>query len=170
MCESLTIARICDGEYFWQWYRLEIRLNAFRRSTIPQLSLLSTSSSDVSLPYFSSRPKSQTAEYSCNFQIGCKVMIMMNCFCGMVDRRKDYLIFSLDHCQRSSTLRISDTPQARYEPVHNLSSCCVEWSCAVVKQLHYHATNLDFAKASRPDCIQVVVWKNCNRKFLSIPA
>ena len=27
---------IYDGENLWQWFRLEIRLNAFRRSTIPQ--------------------------------------------------------------------------------------------------------------------------------------
>ena len=27
---------ICDGEGLWQWYRLEIRINAFRWSTIPQ--------------------------------------------------------------------------------------------------------------------------------------
>ena len=26
----------CDGEDLWQWSRLEIRLNTFRRSTIPQ--------------------------------------------------------------------------------------------------------------------------------------
>ena len=40
-------------------------------------------------------------------------IMMMNCFCGMVDRRKAFsLIFSWDHCQRSSPSRISDTPQA----------------------------------------------------------
>ena len=37
-------------------------------------------------------------------------MMMMNCFCGMVDRRKTLsLISSQDHCQRSSPSRISDT-------------------------------------------------------------
>ena len=36
---------------------------------------------------------------------------LMNCFCGMVDRRKAFsLISSRDHCQRSSSSRISDTP------------------------------------------------------------
>ena len=30
------VSEICDGEDLWQWSRLEIRLNAFRRSTIPQ--------------------------------------------------------------------------------------------------------------------------------------
>ena len=57
----------------------------------------------------------------------------MNCFCGMVDRRKALsLISSRDHCQRSSSSRISDTPRAGFEPVQNQSSGFVEWSCAVV--------------------------------------
>ena len=30
------VSKICDGEDLWQWYCLEIRLNAFRRSTILQ--------------------------------------------------------------------------------------------------------------------------------------
>ena len=30
------VSEIRDGEDLWQWTRLEIRLNAFRRSTIPQ--------------------------------------------------------------------------------------------------------------------------------------
>ena len=55
--------------------------------------------------------------------------MMMNCFCGMVDRRK---AFSRDHCQRSSPSRISDTPRAGFEPAQNLSSGFGEWSCTVV--------------------------------------
>ena len=39
-CTSSDTARsvlgICNGEDLWQWPRLEIRLNAFRWSTIPQ--------------------------------------------------------------------------------------------------------------------------------------
>ena len=31
-----SVSEICDGEDLWQWSRLEIRLSAFRRSTIPQ--------------------------------------------------------------------------------------------------------------------------------------
>ena len=59
-------------------------------------------------------------------------MIMIrNCFCGMVDGRKAFcLISSRDHCQRSSASRISDTPRAGFEPAQNLSSGLVEWSCA----------------------------------------
>ena len=45
------------------------------------------------------------------------MMMMMKCFCGMVDQQKAFsLISSQDHCQRSSPLRISDMLQAGYEP------------------------------------------------------
>ena len=44
-------------------------------------------------------------------------------FCGMVDRQKVFsFISSWDHCQRSSLSRISNTPQAGFEPTQNLSS------------------------------------------------
>ena len=53
------------------------------------------------------------------------IMMMMNCFCGMVDRRKTFsLISSRDHCQRSSPSRISDTPSRAWacaEPEFRLS-------------------------------------------------
>ena len=53
--------------------------------------------------------------------------MMMNCFCGMVDRRKDFgLISSRDHCQRSLLSRISDTPRAGFEPAQKLSSGLAE--------------------------------------------
>ena len=51
--------------------------------------------------------------------------MMMNCFCGMVDRPKAFsLISSRDHCQRSSLSRISDTPSRVWtcaEPEFRLS-------------------------------------------------
>ena len=57
----------------------------------------------------------------------------MNCFCGMFDWWKVLsLISSWDHCQRSSQSQISNMPWAGFEPVQNLSSGLVEWSCAVV--------------------------------------
>ena len=60
-------------------------------------------------------------------------MKMKNFFCGMIDRRKTFrLISSLDHCQRSSPSRMSNTPRAAFEPVQNLSSGFVEGSCAAV--------------------------------------
>ena len=59
--------------------------------------------------------------------------MMMNCFCGVLDRQKTFsLISSRDHCQRSSPSRISDTPRAGFEPAQSLSSDLVKWSCAVV--------------------------------------
>ena len=59
-------------------------------------------------------------------------MVMLNWFCGMVDRWKVFsLISSRDHCQRSSPSRISDTPRAGFEPAQNLNSGFVEWNCAV---------------------------------------
>ena len=61
-----------------------------------------------------------------------RLMMMMNCFCGMADRRKAFSrISSRDHCQRSSPSRSFDTPRAEFEPAQNLSSGLVEWSCAV---------------------------------------
>ena len=76
--------------------------------------------------------------------------MMMNCFCGMVDQLEALsLISSRGPCQRSSPLRISETPQAGFEPAQNLSSGFIEWSCAVVittTPRHYGATLNDFAK------------------------
>ena len=61
------------------------------------------------------------------------MMMMMNCFCAMVDQPKAFtLISSWDHCQKSSLLRISKTPQAGFKSVQNLSLALVEWSCTVV--------------------------------------
>ena len=61
------------------------------------------------------------------------IMMMVNCFCGMIDQRKAFsLISSRDHCRRSSPSRISDMLQAGSDPAQNLSSGLVEWSCAVV--------------------------------------
>ena len=42
------VSAIRDGEDIWQWSRLEIRLNAFRRSTIPPNNSSSSSSSSSS--------------------------------------------------------------------------------------------------------------------------
>ena len=58
---------------------------------------------------------------------------MMNCFCGMVDRRKTFSLISYrDHCQRSSPSTISDTTRARFEPAQDLSLRFAELDCAVV--------------------------------------
>ena len=61
------------------------------------------------------------------------MIMMMNCFCGMVDRRKGFsLISSRNHCQRSSPSRICDTPRGGFGTAQNLSSGLVEWTRAVV--------------------------------------
>ena len=66
-------------------------------------------------------------------EIMMMMMMMVNCFYGIVDRRKSFsLISSRDHCQRSSPSRISDTPRAGFEPAQSLSSGLIEWSCTVV--------------------------------------
>ena len=43
----------------------------------------------------------------------------------LADERRLCLIFSRDHCQKSSPSRISNTPRARFEPVQNLNSVFV---------------------------------------------
>ena len=59
---------------------------------------------------------------------------MMNCFYGMVDWRKVFsIISSRDYCQRSSPSRISNTPQAGFEPAQNLRSGVAGQSCTVVR-------------------------------------
>ena len=75
---------------------------------------------------YKSTEKHRIALYS-NVKSVMMMMMMMNCFCGMVDRRKAFsLISSRDHCQRSSPLRISDMLRARFEPAQNLSTGLVE--------------------------------------------
>ena len=50
------------------------------------------------------------------------MIMVMNCFCGIVDQRKAFsFISSHEHCQRSSPSQISDTLQAGFQPVQNLS-------------------------------------------------
>ena len=59
--------------------------------------------------------------------------IILNCVCGMVDRRKAFsLVFSRDHCQRSSPSLISNMSRAGLEPAQNLSSGLFEWNCAIL--------------------------------------
>ena len=112
--------------------------------------------------------------------------MMMNCFCGMVDRRKAFsLISSRDNCQRSSPSRISDTPRAGFEPAQNLSSGLVEWSCAVVitttpwrhnimrlfeikieynesaSKVHYKPTKMQVRLMTNTSNKRVIAAKNC---------
>ena len=66
-------------------------------------------------------------EISSTMMMMMMMMMMMNFFCGLVDRRKTFsLISSQAHRQRSSPLRIFDTPRVGFEPAQNLSSGLVE--------------------------------------------
>ena len=66
-------------------------------------------------------------------RLAMMIMMMMNYFCGMIDRRKAFsLISSRDHCQRTSPSRIFGKPRAGYEPAQNLSLGFDGWSCVVV--------------------------------------
>ena len=88
---------------------------------------------------------------------GMAMIFMMNCFCGMVDRQKAFsLISSRDHYQRSSPSRISDTLWAGFEPVQNLSSGLVEWSCAVVITT---MTDLKGAATFKMKLVVIIVFK-----------
>ena len=58
--------------------------------------------------------------------------IIMNCFCGLTNRRKVlHLISSQDHHQRFSQWSVSSTPWAAFKPVQNVRSDFAEWSYAV---------------------------------------
>ena len=60
-------------------------------------------------------------------------MMMMKCFCDMVDWWNAFsLISSWNHCQRSSSLWILNKSWAVFKPAQNVSSGFNEWSCAVV--------------------------------------
>ena len=61
------------------------------------------------------------------------MMIMMNCFCGMIDQGKVCsLLRPLPEILTITFLMPQNMPRAGFEPVQNLSSGLVEWSCAVV--------------------------------------
>ena len=60
-------------------------------------------------------------------------LMMMNCFCKMVEKRKAFsIISSWDHCQRFSPLFISKVLWVGFEPANNLNSGFFEGSCAEV--------------------------------------
>ena len=60
------------------------------------------------------------------------MMIMMNCFSGMVDRRKLIsIIFSRNLYQRFSPSKISDVPGAGFKSLPKIKSNFVEWSWVV---------------------------------------
>ena len=81
------------------------------------------------------------------------MMMRMNCFYGMVVRRKAFSrISNRDHCQRSSPSWISGTPRAGFESAQSLSLGLVKWSCAEVitsiPRCHVWTAKLTSAKFS----------------------
>ena len=95
------------------------------------------------------------------------MMMMMNCFCGMLDRRKAFsFISSRDHCQRSSPSRISDTPSRVWtcaEPEFRLS-----WMKLCSSDNHYTTAPLRVClsdKKSNKQQMQVFLYycRNCPR-------
>ena len=98
---------------------------------------------------------------NCIKEIHCLMIMMMNFFCGMVDRRKAFsLISSRDHCQRSSPSRISDTPWAGFEPAQNLISGLFDWSYAVVITTTpwHHCTNIPLHHGALNTFSQVIIY------------
>ena len=74
-----------------------------------------------------------------------ELIMMTNCFCGMVHRRKTFsLIYSRDHCQRSSPSRVSNTPQAEFEHAQNLSSGFIEKSCSAFDVIKVTTIEISF--------------------------
>ena len=85
------------------------------------------------LNFFKTRIRKVWSKVSNAFSISIVTMVMMNCFCGMVDRRKALsFISNQDHYQRSPPSRLSDMLHVGFEPTQNLSSGFVEWNCAAV--------------------------------------
>ena len=92
-------------------------------------------------------------------------MMIMNCFCGMVDWRKAFSLTSNRNlCQRSSSSRISDLPQAEFEPTQNPSSGFDEWSyvVAVTTTTRRHIT---VAPQRRMTDLISCYWSNNNLWF-----
>ena len=86
------------------------------------------------------------------------MMMMMICFCDMVEQRKAFsLISGGGNCQRSSPSRSSNTPRTGFEPVQSMSSGLVERSYTVVitttppcqRIIHYIDMSLLFVTAKR---------------------
>ena len=101
--------------------------------------------------------------------------MMMNCFSGMVDQQKAFSLFSSwDHCPRSSSLRISDTPQVGFEPAQNLGSGVIEWSCAVLITTTpwYHcSSNKHYTTAvSNVTTVLDAFWKSTNIQQPKLPS
>ena len=73
------------------------------------------------------------------------MMMAMNCYCGMVDRRKVLnLISSRDHSQKLSPWQTSQTPRAGFEPAQNPSSGFVQ-ALVIEETLYLKLARLELA-------------------------
>ena len=111
-------------DYILSWFRIQLILHLWDRECLPDL-----------LTDISTFLETNLLFTSLNLMI-----MMMNCFCGMVNQRKVLsLKSSRHHCQRFSLSQISDTLRAGFESVHSRSSGFVEWRCTVIINT-YHCT------------------------------
>ena len=69
---------------------------------------------------------------NCKEPINYVMMVMKNCFCGIVERRNTFSFISCwDHCPRPSSW-VPNKPRAGFELAPSLSSVFIEWSCVAV--------------------------------------
>ena len=86
------------------------------------------------------------------------MMIMMNCLCGMVDRRKAFsFIFVRDNCQRSSPSQISDTMRAGHAP--QFSNMKLGYEVGVLYQLELKQIKISFQKNHILDFVHFISLK-----------
>ena len=87
------------------------------------------------------------------------LMMMMNCFWGVDDRRNSFsLISSRDHCQRSSPSWISDVPRAGFEPVQNLSSGSSDNHYTTAQQMRLNEANCPKSQEKITWTMHIVYW------------
>ena len=86
------------------------------------------------------------------------MMIMMNCLCGMVERRKAFsFIFVQDNCQRSSPSQISDTMRAGHAP--QFSNMKLGYEVGVLYQLELKQIKISFQKNHILDFVHFISLK-----------
>ena len=105
---ACSMSEIWDGEDLWQWSQLEIRLNAFCQSTIPQKLSSSTSSSTyfqvfllggiwMGLAGFTDTTKSQASILCCVMHSSLQItfVYLMYFSCALLTRMKSLCVWLL---------------------------------------------------------------------------
>ena len=116
VCET----RLSSSNSRTYWNQICVCLKHNFKEKLPLLQIISFGERNIEIGKCVSKVKSVTVIlYLCQ-QISIELnhiwmtmmMMMMNCFCGMVNRRNTFsLISSRDDCQTSSPSRISNTPR-----------------------------------------------------------